>query len=85
MRAELAFSQAELAKKAKVTQPVISELEAGKAQTSGHTPSIADALGVNAYWLETGHDQLPQFENNWLDGDLVIPVILAPGNCGGSR
>jgi len=85
MRAALGLSQSELAKKSNISQPVISGLESSKAQTSGHIPSIADALGVNAYWLETGHDQLPQFENNWLDGDLVIPVILAPGNCGGSR
>jgi len=82
MRTVLSISQTELARRAKITQPVISELEAGKAQTSGHTASIADVLGVHAYWLETGADQLPQFADS-LEEDIVIQVISAPGNCGG--
>jgi len=82
MRSVLGISQSELAKKANISQPVISGLESGKGQTSGHTPSIADALGVNAYWLETGRDQMPQFGIDSLDDVLVIPVIVAPGNCG---
>lgn len=83
MRTVLAISQTELAKRAKITQPVISELESGKAQTSGHTASIAHALGVNAYWLETGRDEMPQFEGDALDEQVVIPMISAPGNCSG--
>lgn len=83
MRKVLSISQTELAKRANITQPVISELESDKARTSGHTASIANVLGVNAYWLETGRDEMPNFRDDSLDEDIVIPVISAPGNCGG--
>lgn len=83
MRKVCSISQTELAKQANITQPVISELESGKAQTSGHTASIAHVLGVDAYWLETGRDQAPQSGGDVLDEFIVIPVISAPGNCGG--
>jgi len=85
MRSILGISQSELAKKANISQPVISDLESGRSQTCGHTSSIANVLGVNAYWLETGRDQMPEFASYSRGDDLVIPVVVAPGNCGGLR
>lgn len=84
IRKTLALTQTELAKQSGVTQPTIAALEANKSYTSGHTPSIAAALGVNAYWLETGTTQqiiqMPLVDD---DEFVIIPVISAPGNCGG--
>lgn len=83
MRTILGISQSELAKQANISQAVISDLEAGKTQTSGRTPSIANILGVDAYWLETGQDEMPQPESRSVGDNFLIPVIVAPGNCGG--
>lgn len=83
-RRECGLSQTDLAKQASVTQPVISELEANKTRTSGRTPSIAAALGVSAYWLETGISESNSQVHDGFDDDvLTIPVMVAPGNCGG--
>jgi transcriptional regulator with XRE-family HTH domain len=84
LRKTLALSQTALAKLAGVTQPVISDLEANRTHTSGRTASIAAVLGVNALWLETGHSGPGSPPGKALDDDvLIIPVISAPGNCGG--
>ena len=83
LRKSLALTQTELAKQSGVTQPLISDLEAGNVQTSGHTPSIAAALGVDPLWLKTG---LKRMNPTRLPSDsdlLIIPFLHAPGNCTG--
>jgi len=83
LRNKLQLSQTELAKRSGVSQPLISELEAEKAHTSGRTASLAASLGVSAYWLETGRtssDQVAYVVEN--EDMLTIPILYAPGNCG---
>jgi transcriptional regulator with XRE-family HTH domain len=53
-RKEAGLTQAELSVKAGIKQPTLSELERGDSRSSTSLPSIAAALGVNAFWLETG-------------------------------
>lgn len=48
------WSQEDLAKKAGIRQSFIGALESRGQQTSGFLPEIANALGVDAYWLKTG-------------------------------
>ena len=53
-RLDIDLTQDQLAKLAKITQPTLSALERGESQGSTHLSIIADALGVNSFWLETG-------------------------------
>lgn len=53
-RMELGLTQAEVAKRAKVTSSAISNLEQNTRFTSRSLLAIAAALGVSANWLETG-------------------------------
>lgn len=53
-RIELGLTQAEVAKRAKVTSSAISNLEQNTRFTSRSLLAIAAALGVSANWLETG-------------------------------
>lgn len=53
-RNELGFSQAQLAKKAGVSQSTIGMLEKGRRQEPRKLLAIAKALGVRAEWLESG-------------------------------
>lgn len=53
VRNERGWTQKELAKRAKVKQSVISALENGQPGTP-FIVEIADALGVNVYWLRKG-------------------------------
>jgi transcriptional regulator with XRE-family HTH domain len=57
-----ALSQSALAKKAGISQSIISDAEKGKYLSSKASPQIADALGVSAIWLATGKGpmQLPE-------------------------
>jgi transcriptional regulator with XRE-family HTH domain len=48
------MKQGELATKAGIAQATLSELESGKNTSSVFLASIADVLGVNPRWLETG-------------------------------
>ena len=48
------WSQDDLAARAGVKQSFIGALEAGNQRTSGYLPEIANALGVDTYWLKTG-------------------------------
>jgi len=84
IRKKLALSQTELAKQAGVSQPLISDLEANNVLKSGHAASIAAVLGVSAIWLETGLGDARNRPQPVSHDDLVlIPMIVAPGNCGG--
>lgn len=51
------LTQVELAKASKVQQSTIADLERGRTSGTPSTPQIAQALGVNAYWLATGKGQ----------------------------
>ncbi|AXF52849.1 MAG: putative transcriptional regulator [Podoviridae sp. ctdb7] len=48
------LTQRSLAEKVGVEQPVISQIETGKNQTSTHLLGIANACGVNPMWLAKG-------------------------------
>lgn len=37
-----------------ITQSALSQLETGRVDSSSHLPAIANFLGVDAYWLQTG-------------------------------
>lgn len=54
VRLEIPMTQIELADKVGIKQPTLSELENGDSAGSKYLPAIAAALGVNAYWLQTG-------------------------------
>lgn len=51
-------TQAQVAIAVGMTQPSYSELETGKSQASTLLPSIADFLGVDALWLQTGKGEM---------------------------
>lgn len=53
-RKDAGLTQKQLAVKAGVEQPVISQLETGKNLQSAHIAKIAHACGVNAIWLSEG-------------------------------
>jgi transcriptional regulator with XRE-family HTH domain len=53
-RKESGLSQAAAAKKAGMSQPNLSELEAGKYPTSGMTAALASLYRVSAIWLSEG-------------------------------
>lgn len=50
-----------LAKKAKVSQPAISDIVKGKTYSSTKIFEIADALDVDVNWLKTGKGEAPDF------------------------
>ncbi|HHW7518437.1 TPA: XRE family transcriptional regulator [Mannheimia haemolytica] len=52
-----------LAKKAKVSQPAISDIVKGKTYSSTKIFEIADALDVDVNWLKTGKGEAPNFAN----------------------
>lgn len=53
-RKELKLTQGDLIKAVGIKQATLSELETGESSGSRYLASIAAALGVSAYWLETG-------------------------------
>jgi transcriptional regulator with XRE-family HTH domain len=53
-RERAGLKQTELAKLAGCTQATISKIERGTVFASAALPSLAHALGCNAYWLEQG-------------------------------
>jgi phage repressor protein C with HTH and peptisase S24 domain len=88
-RNQLELSQTELGARAGLTQPTISALEKNRAHTSGSLASIAQALGVNALWLETGlgdmlpskHDESPRDDAD----TIMVPLLECKGSCGNGR
>ncbi|KWS96623.1 MULTISPECIES: LexA family protein [Pseudomonas syringae group] len=74
-RAHAGLSQGELALKAGIKQPVISQLETGKNAGSSFVVSIAKACGVNAEWLVNGQGgMLPETSGF----DANVEPALAP-------
>jgi SOS-response transcriptional repressor LexA len=74
-RAHAGLSQAGLAKKAGVKQPVISQLETGKSAGSSFVVSIANACGISAEWLAEGRGgMLPETSGF----DANVEAALAP-------
>lgn len=63
VRKERGWTQEVLAKKARVPQSSISMLESGSHRGSPHIVEIADALGVNVYWLRKGRG--PKYLTKW--------------------
>lgn len=53
-RKKAGLTQKELAAKAGMKQSTLSELETGESAGTTSIASLANALGVNALWLETG-------------------------------
>jgi len=83
-RFELGLSQEKLGQLAGLTQPTISALEKNRAHTSGSLASIAQALQVNAFWLETGLGEM-ELSIAQVPSDLdtvVVPFLPSEGNCG---
>jgi transcriptional regulator with XRE-family HTH domain len=72
-REALGLSQAELARKAGMTQGSIGNLETGTRKSAKNILVIAQALGVDAMWLQYGAAQYkpPQAEEK--------PVSYMPG------
>lgn len=48
-------SQKDVVEAVGITQSALSQLETGLVGSSSHLPSIANFLGVSAYWLQTGN------------------------------
>lgn len=59
-RVELELSQNALAKRAKVTQGTIAQIELGHSQGSGKIVDLAFALGVSPEWLLYGKNPPPE-------------------------
>lgn len=51
-------SQKDVVEAIGITQSALSQLETGLVSSSSHLPSIANFLGVNAYWLQTGNGDM---------------------------
>ena len=51
-------SQLQVAEAIGVTQSALSQLETGLVDSSSFLPAIANYLGVNAYWLQTGQGDM---------------------------
>lgn len=67
-RQHAGLTQKELASRAKVEQPLISQIERGINLKSAHTARLAKACGVDPYWLETGNGQmLPELTSHELE------------------
>lgn len=74
-RLHAGLSQGELARKAGVKQPVISQLETGKNAGSTYVVSIAEACGISAEWLVNGRGgMLPETSGF----DANVEPALAP-------
>lgn len=75
LRKEAKWSQIELADKVGLKQSTISDLEVGKSTGTTYLAQIAQVLGVNALWLETGKGARD-------DGPDVVPRDQLPGAVG---
>ena len=53
-RADAGLTQLQLSRAVGVRQPVISDLEQGKQRSTAFIVKIANVLGVNASWLDSG-------------------------------
>lgn len=85
-RAHAGLNQTEAARRAKVDQSTISNLERGRHRGTSHLVVIARALGVNARWLATGEGEMTGPEESAPspseDDYALIPQYSANGHCG---
>ncbi|OZI20522.1 hypothetical protein CAL26_23800 [Bordetella genomosp. 9] len=95
-RIYLGVTQQALAKRAGVSQSLIAGLENGVYDASKHLIRVAEALGVDAGWLQTGEGPIPNGFPKPVVSDSVgqsdddasveivkIPYWEASGSCGG--
>lgn len=91
IREELNLSQRELADLAKVSQSTIGNVEAGLREQPRKLNTIAEILGVNPLWLETGkgpvRNEAPKQENVKFsepkeEDYCLIPIYSTYGSCG---
>lgn len=76
-------TQAQVAEAVGMKQPSYHQLESGKAIASTFLPLIADFLGVNPLWLQTGITQADENEETPSNDDFVlIPQYDASAACG---
>lgn len=74
------LTQAALAKKSGCSQATIADIERGRNDGSAKLPSIAAALGLNAYWLETGRGPKYSEPNSTIGADglyITDPKLIA--------
>jgi len=69
------WSQEELARRAKVTQGLISQIENGSYSSSRYLPALAAALEVSSDWLATGRGEPRRREVN-MPMSLHYPPML---------
>lgn len=80
-RKSLGLTQKVLAAKVGMTQSSLSELETGESTGTTSVATIANVLGVNAYWLETGlgemvsRDAAPPGDESGVDPADIIRLI----------
>lgn len=81
------FSQQELAKRAKCSQSLIGNLEAGRQKDSTKIPQIAAALGVTALWLseergprDAGQAALQEVKASGIDAAFLSRCLTAVDN-----
>jgi phage repressor protein C with HTH and peptisase S24 domain len=84
------MSQEELARLSGLTQSTISSLESGSSKTSGNVATLANALNVNALWLQTGlgDKSISSKARILIDTEaeqtsFAIDVLPSKGTCGG--
>lgn len=77
-RKRAGLTQVQLARRAGVTQGVISHLERGNAHGSAYTHRIAAALGVSAMWLAEGRGSMEPTVPGAMQlpgGGVLVPVL----------
>lgn len=91
IREELNLSQRDLADLAKVSQSTIGNVEAGLRDQPRKLNAIAEILGVNPLWLETGKGPIrnevaksedAQFAEPREEDYCLIPIYSTYGSCG---
>jgi len=77
-RKALELTQAELAKKARVSQSTIGNIEAGLRDRPRELLAIAAALNVDPCWLETGKNPKNQQDNEYFHSkeNLSEPELM---------
>lgn len=85
-RNEHRWTQAKLAKKAKMSQSTLAELEKGDSKESVHIVRLALALERSAYWLDSGKGpktlgevEQAMLELNDADQRVIMDMIRALG------
>ena len=78
-RTRAGLLQGAVAEQVGLTQQGYSELERGIAKSTTHIGTLAYALGVNAYWLETGLGEMDSANDFSSEERKVIEVLRNMG------